>query len=264
MSFSEASAVSGGPRIWAAEIHEGWDILGISNGGYVMAMATRAMEAEAGGRQVIATTGHYLNPANPGPISIDVATLKEGRSLTTMQANVSRDDRALVAVTAILADPDRPTSGHDLVLAKPPDLPPPDECELAEPSGDAPIPPPFAGKVELRIHPEDAVAIYDGKGKEPQMRGWFRLRGGEPFDVHSIVMASDSFPPAIFGSSLPVGWTPTLGLTVQVRNPAPVGWLACRFSTRVVTSGMLEEDGELWDEQGQPVALSRQLALVPR
>lgn len=264
MSFAEASAVTGGPGTWTAEIQEGWDILGVSNGGYLMAMTTRAMEAEADGRQLISSTAHYLNPARPGPISVDVTTLKEGRGLTMMRADVATDGRDLATVTAVFGHPERSAPDEDLVLAKPPDLPPPEECELAEPSDDAPIPPPFAGKVELWIHPDDAAAIFEGQGNEPQTRGWFRLRDGEPFDVHSVVMATDSFPPAIFGSSLPVGWTPTVSLTVQVRNPAPVGWLACRFTTRLVTSGMLEEDGELWDEEGRPVALSRQLALVPR
>jgi hypothetical protein len=36
------------------------------------------------------------------------------------------------------------------------------------------------------------------------------------------------------------------------------------MATRFVTDGLLEEDGEIWDEAGRPVALSRQLALVPR
>ncbi|MFZ2345984.1 MAG: hypothetical protein WAW08_15430 [Candidatus Microthrix parvicella] len=45
--------------------------------------------------------------------------------------------------------------------------------------------------------------------------------------------------------------------------PAP-GWLACVFTTRFVTDGVIEEDGEIWDSEGHLVAQGRQLALVPR
>lgn len=264
MSYAKASAVTGGPGAWTGEIREGWDIFGVPNGGYLMSIASRAMEASSNGRQLLSATGHFLNPSSPGPISIDVATLKEGRSLSTLRARVSRGDRQFASVTAVLGSDDRSVAGHNLVVAKPPELPPPDECVAMAPAGDAPLPPPFSGKVDARIHPEDVTAYEGSRSTEPLVRGWFRLKDGEPFDVHSIVMACDAFPPAIFSSALPLGWTPTIDLTVQIRDPAPRGWLACRFSTRVVTSGMLEEDGELWDEQGQPVALSRQLALVPR
>jgi hypothetical protein len=40
--------------------------------------------------------------------------------------------------------------------------------------------------------------------------------------------------------------------------------MRCRFSTRFVSGGFLEEDGEVWDAAGALVAQSRQLALVPR
>ena len=264
MSFREASAVTGGPGRWSANLAEGWDIFGVTNGGYLMSVATRAMAGQSAGRRVISATGSYLNPASAGPVEIDVEELKTGRTLSTLRATIRTTDKTLAYVTAVFADPTRPVHEQNLVLATPPELPPPDQCIRALPSPTGPLPPPFVGNVDLRIHPEDARALVGDKTGVPEMRGWLRLLDDEPFDMHAVVLATDAFPPAIFNADLTVGWTPTVDLTVQVRDPSPRGWLACRFSTRFVTDGLLEEDGEIWDEMGNPVALSRQLALVPR
>ena len=79
-----------------------------------------------------------------------------------------------------------------------------------------------------------------------------------------LLLAVDAFPPTAFNTRLPVAWTPTVELTAHVRARPVPGWVRCRFSTRFVTGGFLEEDGEVWDERGRLVAQSRQLALVPR
>lgn len=94
------------------------------------------------------------------------------------------------------------------------------------------------------------------------------MRSGEtlllPMDTLALLMAIDAFPPTAFNAALPVAWTPTVELTAHMRaRPAP-GWLRCEFTTRFVTGGFLEEDGTIWDDSGQLVAQSRQLALVPR
>jgi acyl-CoA thioesterase len=74
----------------------------------------------------------------------------------------------------------------------------------------------------------------------------------------------DALPPTAFNGRLPVAWTPTVEMTVHLRGrPAP-GWLRASCSTRFVSAGFLEEDGEIWDSSGQLVAQSRQLALLPR
>ena len=264
MKFAEASAVTGGNGLWTAELAEGWDIFGVTNGGYLMAVASRAMANESDGRTLITATGSFMNPASAGPVSIRVEALKRGRSLSTLRATIARAEKDLVYVTGVYSDPERPVNDADLVTVPPPELPKPEECVPVEPAEGAPLPPPFSGKVEIRAHPDDAAGLLKGTTTTPRVRGWFRLRDGETLDPFSVVMATDAFPPAIFNSNLTVGWTPTIDLTVQVRNPGPSGWLGCVFTTQFVTDGMLEEDGQLWDESGRIVALSRQLALVPR
>ena len=144
----------------------------------------------------------------------------------------------------------------------PPDLPAPDACAPLEPTET--MPPPFAGRVEIRLHPEDAGFRTRGPSGRALMRGWFRLPGGEIVDSIGVLLAVDSFPPTAFNARLPMAWVPTIELTAHLRARPVAGWLACRFSTRFVSGGFLEEDGEIWDVSGRLVAQSRQLALVPR
>ena len=97
------------------------------------------------------------------------------------------------------------------------------------------------------------------------MRGWFRLRDDEPIDTFALLLAVDGFPPAIFNANHPPAWTPTVELTTHVRAvPVKDGWLACTFTSRFITGGFLEEDGEVWDATGRLIAQSRQLALLPK
>lgn len=77
-------------------------------------------------------------------------------------------------------------------------------------------------------------------------------------------MAADVFPPTAFNARLPVTWVPTVELTTHIRRRPEPGWLRCRFISRHIAGGFMEEDGEVWDRSGRLVAQSRQLALVPR
>ena len=59
--------------------HDGWDINGNANGGYLMALAARGMRAIAGRPDPISVTGHYLSPGRPGPVQIAGSVVKSGR-----------------------------------------------------------------------------------------------------------------------------------------------------------------------------------------
>jgi acyl-CoA thioesterase len=208
-------------------------------------------------------TAHYLAPGRPGPVDISVEPIKQGKRLGTASATLWAGERPLLAVLGTFGSlDDDAEDAVELVDSSPPPMPEPDECMVVTATDT--FPPPFMGQVELRLHPDDAHFLDGSPSGHAVMRGWFRLRAGEPVDSVALLCASDAFPPTVFNTSLPVAWTPTVELTTHVRyRPAP-GWLRCRFATHFVTGGFLEEDGEIWDVTGRLVAQSRQLALVPR
>ncbi len=268
MSFAQATAVSllpekrdvlNGNAAYSAEIKSGWDIAGNANGGYLMAIAARAMAA-ASRPHPVSLTAHYLSPGRPGPVSIAPQIVKQGRRFTTVRGSLHGGDKPVVELLGSFAHLED-VEGPVRMDATPPDLPPPEECigrSIA--AGEAPS---LMSKVDLRLHPEDAQFASGKPTGRPLFRGWFRLLD-EPIDAFALLLAVDVFPPSIFNANLPIAWAPTLELTAHVRGIPEPGWLRCRFSTRFITGGMLEEDGEVWDESGRLVAQSRQLALAPR
>ena len=258
---SDTSVRADGDGRYATEIRPGWDVVGNANGGYLLSIVTRATREAAGRPDPVTVTGHFLAPGQPGVATISTEVVKRGRTFTTATGALDARGKRLLQVLGTFGDVSTPM-GPERVEAAPPDLPPPDNCVAVEPTET--FPPPFMGRVELRLHPADAGFARGVPSGEPRVRGWFRLRDGESIDTVGLVLAVDAFPPTAFNAQLPVAWTPTVELTAHVRaRPAP-GWLRCVFTTRFVTGGFLEEDGEIWDDTGRLVAQSRQLALIPR
>jgi len=67
-------------------------------------------------------------------------------------------------------------------------------------------------------------------------------------------------PPCVFASQGMAAWVPTIEYSVNVRQLPVPGWLKAIFTTRFISSGLVEEDGELWDEENNLIAISRQIA----
>jgi acyl-CoA thioesterase len=261
--FSRATAVTRGRDwAWQGEVLPGWDIAGNANGGYLLALVGRALTLATGRPHPVTTTAHFHRPGRAGPVDVEVATVNATRRFSTATATLRCADGPVLSALGTLGDLTS-TTGPELVTATPPPMPDPEECVPLVP-GETGFPPPFTGRVELRLHPDDARFRDGARGGAARMRGWFRLRDGEPVDALGLLCAVDAFPPTVFNTDLPIAWTPTLELTVHVRALPDPGWLRCAFASRNVAGGFLEADGEVWDTTGRLVAQSRQLALVPR
>jgi hypothetical protein len=259
--FQRATAVErlAGGR-YVAAIHDGWDIGGHANGGYVLAVAGRAM-ADAAGRRPLTVTAHYLAPAPAGPCTVQVEPVRTGGRLGTYTASLAQGDRELLRVLGTFGSPR--ADGGRYVDGAPPALPPYEECA---PHGDSNQPPfpNIASRLAIRLRPADVGFRTGSPSGNGEVAGWFAFSAEEPIDEIGLLLVADAFPPAVFNTGLAIGWVPTVELTVHVRRAPAPGPLRCRFVSRFIGDGVLEEDGEMWDSTGVLVAESRQLALTPR
>ena len=263
MIFREATAVHPVEEgTWETDLAENWDILGNTNGGYMMAIASRASSVATGGRDPVSITGHFTRPGHTGPATVKTEIVRSGKRFSVVRSTLLQEDHVVLATLGAVVEPLDEAPEVTLSDALPEPIPPPEECVVVTPAKDAPFPPPSVGQVDMRIDPQIAGLFRGEPMGEPVMRGWLRLKDGEPLDPHALIMASDAFPPTTFNAGLPIGWTPTLELTVHVRFPRVQGWIKCEFRSRFVSGGFIEEDGLFWDESDRLVAQSRQLAMV--
>lgn len=261
-SFESVTAVSKGDSgIYAGRVHEGWDILGNVNGGYLMAIAARAIEDRLGAPPVT-ITGHFLRPGRAGEVTIEVNEIRSGRRFSTAAANVFQQGQVILTVLATVGTPER---GDVIISAIPPPVMPDfDDPAILPTAAEIVASPAIFGSVDVRLANGSSGFRTGQPTGRAEIDGWFGWRNGGDVDEIGLLLVADVFPPPVFNTDLPVAWVPTLELTVHVRAvPAP-GPLKCRFRTEFIQDGMLSEDGWIWDCEDRLVCQSRQLALMPR
>jgi acyl-CoA thioesterase len=242
---------------WSARIDRGWWIERGPNGGYLAAVVLRAVQAELddASRPPRSLTLHYFRPPVEGPATVEVEVLRQGRSLTNARARLTQGDRVCIEALVALAEErpgpafaDEPPPG----VARPEDLP-------------APPPSPIEIPIRDRFVQRHAVGAPPFTGADrAETGGWIRLEDDQPVD-HAVVAAlTDAWVPAVFSrAEVPTG-VPTVDLTIHFRNQPPQrpGWCLVRFTTATAAEGYLEEDGQVWSEDGVLLAQSRQLAVM--
>jgi hypothetical protein len=257
---------------WSGLIHDGWDIGGNANGGYLLALAASALRDLAGRPDPVTITAHYLAPGQPGPVEISGEVIKSGKRFATVSGTMRSGDRPIMQVLAMFGDlsggagsasgAEASDGGYRSIVGGPPDLPPIDECHRRRASDDIAVP--LMDRIDVRLRPLDAAYRDGSPTGVAEMAGYFGFVDGRDVDTLGLLLAADALPPAVFNLDIAPGWVPTVELTVHIRARPASGPLRSVFRSRFVHSGMLEEDGELWDSAGTLVALSRQLALLPR
>jgi len=243
------------PGRYRARITDRWNIMTVPNGGYVMAVVAHALREHLDHPDPFTVTGHFFKPIVPGEVEIEIETLKVGKALSYAEARLLQEGAERLRVTAAYGALEART-GLTHVTEAAPSLPAFEECIRAK------IPLEFFKRVRAAFTPESGAWLQGEHDDQCELIGWTQFADGREPDALSLILFADGFPPPVFRKTGPAGWVPTVEMTVQVRaHPAP-GPLRCRFQTRYITAGFAEEDGEIWDAEGNLVAFSRQLETI--
>lgn len=258
--FADVSAVHAtGDGAYEAEVDADWSIGTKPNGGYLLAMLGRAAVASVGHEHVVTTSAHYLHSPDPGPVQIETAVLRKGRSADHVRSTMLQDGRACVEAVSMISTlepgttpqwdtgvPPRPSAPRDTGIRVP----------GRTPTG---LRVPVMDQVDLRLDPATASFTLGRPSGSGELRGWLAFLDGSGFDPLSLLYAVDSFPPATMEIE-PTGWVPTLELTVYVRALPVPGPLTVLHRAHLVEADRVDETTTVWDSAGRLVAQAVQLA----
>jgi acyl-CoA thioesterase len=246
-------------RVYEADLTDRWTAIGgTPNGGYMLAVALRALQADMPLPDPLVTSAHFLRPGVVGPAEIRTEVVRAGRRVAAGEARLIQDGKEIVRLLATFGDLEQ-AGGRTLVLNEPPALPPPDETpDVLDGKGM----PGVSITEQLEYRARELPGWARGEpGGVPSLEFWMRFRDGRDPDPLALAALVDGAAPAVL--DIGVRGSATIELTVHVRARPRPGWLACRTRTRHVIGGYHEEDFEIWDSAGALVAQSRQFALLP-
>jgi acyl-CoA thioesterase len=260
--LAAASVEPAGPGRFAAVLSPHYTIMGHPHGGYLQCVIASAALAGASAegsthQHVTAVTTNFVNSPSAGPAELRVAVRRVGRGVSFL--SVTLEQNGLVATESLVTlgtlKEDSRVRYHGASAPVMPDL----EHSRTLAGGDEVG---IRNVLELRLDPAVTGWIDGQLSSQGEVRGWIRLDDGEAsWSPWSLLFATDAFPPAtlLLGSS---GWVPTLQLTSYVRRVPSSEWLRGFQRAVVIADGLVDERCELFDDSGQLVASSTQLAMV--
>lgn len=231
-----------------------WSVHGNINGGWLMAAAARAALTGMSHADPLVVSGHYLVPVRPGPLEMTCEQLNQSRSRSVASVQVSQQGVMTCHFVVAATDFDQ-MSGESYQTLIPPTPTPRAQCRQLKRE--------YLSNLNSRVQvffPPESEDAAASTGYEC----WLQHADEAVLQPLDLLMFTDIVPAAVSSMLGPVGWTPTLELSAQIRGKPSGTCLRARVHSRTLSNGLAEEDNELWDEEGRLVLLSRQLLKVRR
>ena len=239
---------------WHGTITDRWHIRRGPNGGFIAAFVLGAMLRESPFPDPLTTTTHYLSAPVVGPARVTVEPLRIGRSHATLAATLHQSERRAITIGTFgtLREGGLESVQHEMPVVSPAGQ---SERRLTGSDGHDEMP---IRQRLVQLVPPEMASVWEEPGPA-RAGGWTRFPD-RALDAHGVPLFMDCWPPSMFATFMG-GFAPTIELTVHFRSRPHTEWHLALFRSRFLMQGYVEEDGELWGEDGRLVAQSRQLAL---
>jgi len=245
-TFEDVSAVAAlGEARFSAEIEDGWQQGRGAFGGLVLALLARAMERVETDptRRLRTLSGEICGPVLPGPVVLEVATLRRGSSATYLDARLLQFDAVLARASATFSAV-RKVEAEAL-------SPPPPALESLAGLDPLPVEPPL-GPAFARAFEYRSPGPYPYSGSDSrELIGSILLRQPPPrIDAPTVIAYADAWWPCWLSTQDRPRGTATIHFNAQlVIDPAtldPQAPLVHLARLHTQSDGYLVEFRELW------------------
>ncbi len=259
--FDEASAVRSGatPGAYVCDVPVGWGQGRAAYGGLAGAYLIRAAELFMGPERAIRSFNLvFVGPLKTGPAEVQVEVLRSGGSLTHLEVRLFNEGE--LATAAYVACGAERESGASAMQVQAPAMAPVETGrELPYMPG---MMPEFMRFMEMRW----TVTSLPFTGSERgHVQGWVRPRAGATPGLPLLVGLMDAWPPPVWslmdglarGSS--VNWHVNFAPAAHAPTDRSGAWYFWDSHLTFAQGGYSDMECSLWSEQGELLAVSRQL-----
>jgi len=245
------------PKTFEGTVTGNWSVNGKPNGGYLMAILAGAILKHSDKKFTPIMTANYIERCAPGEAEVRLEEISRSAQFNRYDARLIQGSREIVRALGTFSV-EKAGCEIERYETGAPELAPVEHCILM------PELPQYTlfHNLDMRLDPSSAVWLQGKTAEKSEQKGWVKFKDGSNYDILSLFLIADSIPPAIFVSQGPTSWVPTIELSTNIRNMPRTEWLRFILRTRFVTCGLLEADGELWDDAGNLVSISRQIAQI--
>lgn len=285
-SFHKTTAISrDASGQYTGLLDPSWSSIDGPHGGIIAALGVRACESEislsdSSAKRLRSITTQFTKRPQWGPITFNVEVVQTGSRVTFTRFSGLQEARTVVTGMATFMIPDLETP-IDLSTTLPAVSPAPaDNAPLIttdeyshnsdgwiEPNETFPSYWRHYFNVALRKGDLPLQPTSQEKPRHPFVGGWVKPKTPTPIDNALIVQAADFFWPPAFEICNRRIVVPTVELSVYIRTEVPQECLPPQaiygeFSSTHADSGVVDENGVMFLEDGRLLAQSRQLSMI--